>query len=297
MMYDYRQTTALVTGASSGIGETLARSLARRGVGGLVLVARSADKLTRLAEELQEKHGLPVAVIPADLSDPETPQRLKEETDRRGLTVDLLVNNAGFGSYGPFEALAPAREDDMVSVNVAAVVALTRAYLPDMAARGRGGILNVASTAGFQPVPYMATYGATKAFVLSFTEALWAEMRSRGVRVCCLCPGGTATEFGANVGTDRGRFENFPAGTAEEVAEAGLDGWERNASFVIVGRANYALTFLTRFAPRAAVAGLAAAVFRPGDTPRPGRPKAALGIALGLLAGAVVFRSFRRPSR
>ena len=269
-MHNYGEITALVTGASSGIGEAIARSLALRGASGLVLAARSAERLEALAREIRAAHGTAVAVVPVDLSDPDAPGRLKAETDRRGLTVDLLVNNAGFGSHGPFEARDPRREADMVAVNVAAVVGLTRAYLPGIVAVGRGGVLNVASTAGFQPTPYMTTYGATKAFVLSFTEALWAEMRDqghRGVRVCCLCPGATATEFGANVGAARGKFERVPESTAAAVAEAGLDAWERGAPSVIVGRANAAGAFLTRFAPRVAVARAAAAFLRPEAAP------------------------------
>ena len=224
---------------------------------------------------------------------------MKEETDRRGLRVDLLVNNAGFGSSGPFETLPAQREADMVTVNVAATVALTRAYLPQIVARGRGGVLNVSSTAGFQPTPYMATYGATKAFILLFTEALWAEMRDQGrrdVRVSCLCPGATATEFGANVGRDRGRFESVPSASASEVAETGLEGWERNAPVVIVGRANAAGAFLTRFAPRAAVARMSATLLRPQGVQTPPPSKAPLGIALGLLAGGLLFQLARRWS-
>ncbi len=292
-MDNYQDITALVTGASSGIGDMLARSLARRGVGGLILVARSVDRLETLAGELREAHGTTVTVIPGDLSRPAAPQELKAETDRRGLHVDLLVNNAGFGSYGPFETLAPEREADMVTVNVAAVVSLTRLYLPGIIAGGRGGVLNVASTAAFQPTPYMTTYGATKAFVLSFTEALWAEMRDRGhtgIRISCLCPGGTATEFGANVGASRGRFESLPAASASDVAEAGLDAWERNAPSFIVGRANAAGAFGTRFAPRAVVARMSASFLRPLDAPKPRRTKAPLVITLGLLGLGLMLR-------
>jgi short-subunit dehydrogenase len=286
MMYSYHEITALVTGASSGIGDAIAQALAQRRVGGLILVARSVDKMERLAEELRERHGTVVNVIAADLSRPSAPQELKAETDRRGLRVDLLVNNAGFGSYGLFTTRPAEQEVDMVMVNVAAVVGLTRLYLPEIVARGRGGVLTVASTAAFQPVPYMATYGATKAFVLSFTEALWAEMRDGGhnnIHVSCLCPGMTATEFGANVGSDRGRMESLPAATAEEVAEAGLTAWERNAPSFIYGAANAAGAFSVRLAPRPMVARMGALLMRPTGTPKPSR--APLGIALCLLVG------------
>ena len=298
-MYDTAGSTALVTGASSGIGAEIARLLAGRGVAALVLVARSEDKLEALARELCAGHGdLRVEIIPADLSQPDAARRIHAETERRGLIVDLLVNNAGFGSHGFFDERDGAREAEMIAVNVHALVALTSEFLPGMVARGRGGILNVASTAAFQPVPYMATYGATKAFVLSFSEALWAENRDRGVRVVCLCPGKTETNFAAESERSGSRFEEWEDSTAEEVARAGLDALERNASFVVVGRSNYIGTLSARIAPRAVMARSTANIFRPESAqknsavaPLRFRKGAA---ALGLLAGAVLLGYAKR---
>ena len=287
-MYDHKNRTALVTGASSGIGAAFARALAARGVATLVLVARSEDRLEVLAGELRGGgHGTRVEVVPADLGDPEAPTRIKAETDGRGLTVDLLVNNAGIGSYGYFDERDAAGEQEIVAVNVAAVVALTRLYLPEMVARGDGAILNVASTAAFQPVPFMTTYAATKAFVLSFSEALWAENRDRGVRVVCLCPGKTGTNFAEHLESDRGRFERLRQSTSEEVVEGGLRALDGNASFVVVGRANYAGVLAARVLPRSVTARTAAALFRPlagRDAATPARMVAGGVAALGAAA-------------
>ena len=170
---EYRGQRALVTGASAGIGAVFARELARRGAD-LVLVARSQGKLAALAEELSDSHGAAVDVVAADLAKPSAATELAESLRARELQIDILVNNAGFGLFAPLDEADPAVLADMVRLNVATLVDLTRLYLPGMLERDRGAIINVGSTAGFQPVPYMAVYGATKAFVLSFTEALWA---------------------------------------------------------------------------------------------------------------------------
>jgi short-subunit dehydrogenase len=302
-MFDYSNSAALVTGASRGIGAAIANELAARGIRHLALVARSKDDLETLATEIFSKHETSVEVITANLSDEDAPAAVKAETDRRGLTVDLLVNNAGFGSHGFFEQLPAEKERDMVAVNVAALVALTRLYLPDMVERGRGGVLNVGSTAGFQPVPYMATYGATKAFVQSFSEALWAENRDRGndVRVVCLCPGGTETNFGAVVGNERGRFESLPPSTPQEVAKAGLDALDRGAPFVVVGAMNYAGTLLPRLFPRATVARISGSLFRPRAAGERGPSRIPRGLligtgtlAAGLVASGVVLNAYWR---
>jgi short-subunit dehydrogenase len=166
--------TALVTGASSGIGEAVARRLAQEGAN-VVLVARSEAKLRALADTLSEDHGINAVVVVADLIKPSTGEAVRRHVDAQGIAIDVLVNNAGFGTYGPFEDIEPGREQDEVAVNVVALVGLTHAFLPPMLQRGHGAILNVASTSAFQPGPYMAVYAATKAFVLSFSEALWAE--------------------------------------------------------------------------------------------------------------------------
>ena len=192
----------------------------------------------------------------------------------------------------------------MIGVNIDSLVALTHFYLPGMQERGWGGVLNVASTAGFVPVPFMATYAATKAFVLSFSEALWSETRERGgdVRVVCLCPGGTATNFGAAVGSERGRFEDAPSSTPESVAVVGLDALDRSASYAVPGLANYLGSLATRLGPRAMVADIAATIFRPADALEPSVVKAATrrrmgGAALLVGVGALAVCVLRTRKR
>lgn len=264
-MKDFTNQTALVTGASSGLGDAFARALAARGAH-LVLVARSAGKLEALAAELSARHGIRATAIPADLARPGAGEELGREVARRGLAVDVLVNDAGFATHGAFETLAPGRDRDEVQVNVAAVVELAHAFLPGMLARGRGALVNVASTAAFQPVPYMAVYGATKAFVLSFSEALWAETRGRGVSVLALCPGKTETAFfevaGASAQEALAGFGPPPERPEVVVARA-LRALARNRSHLISGARNYLLAQSPRFTPRAMVARLTASFFRP----------------------------------
>ncbi len=189
------QSYALITGASSGIGEVFARELARAGRS-LILVARSTDKLESLRAELQSAHpGVEVVVIPLDLSQQNAPAELFAGTESRGLYVDLLMNNAGFGAFEPFAELQLERQLEMLRLNVEALVALTHFFLQPMRARRAGAVINIASTAAFFPGPYFATYAATKAFVLSFSQALFVENRSHGVLVTAVCPGATATNF------------------------------------------------------------------------------------------------------
>jgi short-subunit dehydrogenase len=255
--------TALVTGASSGIGAAIARRLAAAGVN-LVLVARSADKLAALAAELTAT-GVRAEAVAADLSLPGAGATLAA---RLG-PVDILINNAGFGSYGPFERLADADEQRQIAVNIAALVSLTHAFLPGMIARGHGAILNVASTAAFQPAPYMATYAATKAFVLSFSTALWAELRNRGVHVVALCPGATETAFIDGLGDPAVRrtsvfAQPLPvAGVADEAMRA-LAG---TRPIRIVGWKNRLLARSTRLLPLATVAKVGASMLRPPALP------------------------------
>jgi uncharacterized protein len=249
----------LITGASSGIGEAFARVLAARG-DDLVLVARSAGKLEALAAELTARHNVRVDVVPADLSLPDAAGGIVAELAVRGIAIGTLVNNAGFGTYGEFAVLDAARERDEVFVNVVAPVVLTRALLPAMLERGRGAIVNVGSTASFQPVPYMATYGATKAFVLSFSEALAEEVRPHGVRVVALCPGQTETAF--FTGIDEARSPGR-ARTSEQVVATALRALERGRVVAIDGLANYLLANASRFAPRWLVTRIAARMFRP----------------------------------
>lgn len=184
----------VITGASSGIGKAFAERYARDG-NDVVLIARRRDRLDALARDLRERHGVAVDVIPADLSDDAAADRIAMALEAAGTRVDVLVNNAGFGVHADVADSDPAALTRQVQVNCSAVVAMTTRFLPGMLARRSGTIINVGSTASFQPVPHMAVYGASKAFVLSFTEALWEEVRGSGVRVIALCPGATETEF------------------------------------------------------------------------------------------------------
>ena len=184
----------LITGASSGIGEEFAHRYAAQ-KHDLVLVARTESKLQALAEKLRAEHGITVTVIPCDLTAPDAAERLWEETNRAGLEIDVLVNNAGFGTSGDVADENPERLEQEVRLNCLTLTGLTARYLPAMRERKNGTIINIASTAAFQPLPHMAVYGATKAFVLSFTEALWSETRKDGIRVLAVCPGSTDTPF------------------------------------------------------------------------------------------------------
>lgn len=270
-MFDYRGNTALITGASSGIGAAFARALAARGMS-VVLVARSEDKLRALADEIVRDHGVRAEVIAADVSEAGAARDILRETEARGIRVHLLVNNAGFATYGPFETLAPERERAEVLTNVAGVVDMAHAFIPQMVARGGGGVINVASTAAFQPTPYSAVYGASKAFVLSFSDALWAEYRTRGIRVLALCPGATETPFFDVVGTNMG----FGAkDTPEHVVAVGLRAVERGKNYTIAGPnvSNYLLAQVTRFAPRGVVARIAGQMTKPREDRR-GIPQA-----------------------
>ena len=201
----FQHETVLITGASSGIGLEMARLLAAEGAS-LVLVARNGDRLRDLAATLEREHGTRAVILEKDLTDPGAPRAIHDELERAGVCVDLLVNNAGFGARGPFAELPLARQLDMVQVNVAALVGLTGLFLPGMRQRGRGGILNVASTAAFQAGPLMAVYYATKGFVLHFTEALAEELRGSGIVVSCLAPGPTVTGFMEAAGMQKTRL-------------------------------------------------------------------------------------------
>ncbi|MFZ4651218.1 MAG: SDR family NAD(P)-dependent oxidoreductase [Rubrivivax sp.] len=256
--------TALVTGASSGIGEALARQLASRGVH-LVLVARSQDRLQALAQELAARHGVQARALAADLAQPGCGAALQARVQALGESVDILVNNAGFGTYGPFEEIAPAQEQREIALNVAAVVDLTHAFLPAMLARGEGVVLNVASTAAFQPTPYLAVYGATKAFVLSFSEALWAEYRGRGIHVAALCPGAVDTAFIAGLGDPAVRHTSVFASTLspESVARRAVQALLGTSPTHIIGAKNWLMAQSARITPRRIVAAVGAALMRP----------------------------------
>jgi short-subunit dehydrogenase len=251
--------TTLITGASSGIGEVFARKLAARGRN-VLLVARSEDKLITLCNELGRSHSIRAQYVALDLSEPESPARLFEEVEKRSLSVDMLINNAGFGSMGEFAQLDLARELNMIDLNIKSLVELTHLFLQPMLERKQGTIINVASTAAFQPVPFMATYAATKAFVLSFSEALWEENRTHGIQVLALCPGVTDTNF-----FEAARGHKPPARvsqTPEEVVDTALRGLARGKSHVISGWTNFIMTQSERLAPRSLITRVAGRMMR-----------------------------------
>ncbi len=251
---------ALVTGASAGIGEEIARGLARRKVPQL-LVARSADRLSALAAELRALSGVAVEAISLDLASDGAAERLFAATEGAGRPVGLLVNNAGFGFYGPQEEQEPGRTLRMLKLNVETLVELTDRLLGPMRARRGGFVLNVASTAAFLPVPYMAVYAATKAFVLSYSQALHEERRGQGIVVTALCPGTTRTDFHRVAGLAPGASVRFPSLSAATVAEAGLFGLERGKAVVVPNLLDSAWIFTGRLVPRTIPPRIGAAVF------------------------------------
>ncbi|MGS2644137.1 SDR family NAD(P)-dependent oxidoreductase [Streptosporangium sp. LJ11] len=252
--------TALVTGASSGLGMEFARRLAARG-DDLVLVARSVDRLEKLADELRSSYGVRAEVVGQDLAAPDAASRVAEEVAARGMTVDLLVNNAGFGTAGRFAEIPAERDQDQLMVNVVSMAGLTHAFVPGMVERGGGAVVNVGSTAGFQPTPYFATYSGSKAFVLTFSLALWSEFRGRGVKVLALCPGPVQTGFFDALGTDDAKIGAQEL-TPEAVVGAALRALERDRGYVIPGVGNSVSTRLLAKLPRRLVALLGRRVTR-----------------------------------
>ncbi|MFJ3139240.1 SDR family NAD(P)-dependent oxidoreductase [Streptomyces sp. NPDC086843] len=252
--------TALVTGASSGLGREFAARLAARGHD-LVLVARSRDRLEAVAEELTKAHGVTVHVLVHDLARPGAGRAVARELAERSLTVGLLVNNAGFGTAGRFEEIPAERDHDLLMVNVVALVDLTHALLPGMLERGSGAVLNVGSTAGYQPSPYLSVYSASKTFVLNFSLALRQEYRGRGIRVTALCPGPVETRFFEVVGTRNaavaGRFT-----TPEPVVRAGLKALDRDRAYVTPGLGNAVMAHFNARRPRALIAWVGERVCR-----------------------------------
>jgi uncharacterized protein len=263
-VFDYEGKTALVTGASLGLGAEFARALASHGAD-LLLVARSEAKLRSLTDELAARHGGRVEVVTVDLSREGAAEGVSEEARRRGLLVDVLVNNAGFATGGRFEDADLENEHQEVMLNTAAVLDLAHAFVPGMLERGRGAIVNVASTAAFQPAPYMATYGATKAFVLSFSETLWAEYHSRGVRVLALAPGATETAFWDSWAEEQPRGTEAFAGTtsAEQVVAAAFKALEGGKSYAVPGLRKYLIAQLPRLMPRSFMARASEWLLRP----------------------------------
>jgi short-subunit dehydrogenase len=258
-MDNWRGKWALVTGASAGIGVALAEELAAGGTH-LVLTARRKERMDDLAAALSVKHKVKTEVVVADLTEPSAPEKIFAFTKAKGIEIDLLINNAGFGQLGEFPSVDAQRLLDMVQVNCGAVVHLTRLYLPEMVARRRGDVLILASTASFQAVPYISTYAATKAFDLLFAEGLAEEMKPHGIRVCALCPGSTESEFHVVAGQEK--FKKH-AQTAEKVARTGLKALAAGKSYVISGLGNYLGAHGERLVPRRFVTRVAAGMFKP----------------------------------
>jgi short-subunit dehydrogenase len=248
--------TALITGASFGIGAEFARIFAREGYN-LVLVARTADKLRQVASELEKAHGTRSLILAADLTDPGAPAYVIDQTTRADIQVDVLVNNAGFGQYGFFAQNDLEECLRQIQLNVTTLTHLTRLYLPAMIERESGGVLNVASTAAFQPGPLMAVYFATKSYVLFFSEAIANELHGTGVSVTCLCPGATATEFHKRANATGMRLLKFGTMNAQTVAEDGYRAFVAGRPVVISGFKNWLLAQSVRFSPRRLVTVIA----------------------------------------
>jgi short-subunit dehydrogenase len=261
MNHPWRNQWALITGASSGIGSACAQKLAEGGAH-LALTARREDRLEKLAAELRERRRIEARTVAADLENPEGPRRIRSFTDKNGLMIEVLVNNAGFGAHGEQYASPVDRQLAMVQVNCAAVVHLTQLYLPAMVARRRGAILILSSTAAFQPMPYINTYAATKACDLLFAAGLAEEVERFGVKVCALCPGPTRSEFSQVAGVPRHAAAR--AQTAEEVARVGLRALAEGKRSALTSFANKAQVELQRLAPRRFVVKMAK-IYRPKE--------------------------------
>jgi len=260
MQMEWKGKWALITGASAGIGVEFATQLAAEGTH-LALTARRRDRLEALSEKLKGAHKIQTEIIVADLAQPDAPEKVYGITKQKGLPIELLINNAGFGQYGELTQVETQRLLNMVQVNCSAVVHLTRLFLPDMIARRSGYVLIVASTASFQAVPYISTYATTKAFDLLFAEGLAEEMKPHGIHVCALCPGSTESEFHAIAGQEQ--FTSKNQETAEKVARTGLQALAAGKSYVISGLGNYLGAHSQRIVPRRMVTQIAANMFRP----------------------------------
>ncbi|MFP4298238.1 MAG: SDR family NAD(P)-dependent oxidoreductase [Spirulinaceae cyanobacterium] len=259
-------STALITGASSGIGEAFAQQLAAEKQD-LVLVARSQGKLEQLAQDLQSRHEVQVTVISQDLTQSDGPTRIWEKIQEQGKTIDFLINNAGFGDYGRFVDNSRENQLNMIQVNILALVDLTTLFLPPMLERGKGQIINVSSIAAFQPLPYLAVYSATKAFVLHFSEALWGEYRDRGIEVLAVCPGPTKTNFFEIAGFNP--FKNAEeagkdAVSPEYVVREALSALKRGEITIVPGGvSNQVVANVHRFLPRQTIIQAVEKQFRP----------------------------------
>jgi len=262
----YAERWALVTGASSGIGKEFAHRLAALGMH-LVLTARREDEMKTLADELDTRHGTRCEIIPLDLSVPGHPAKLIEEIEQRGIEIELLVNNAGFGIVGTFQDTDQEQVFDLVQLNIAALTELAYRLAGPMVERGHGGIINISSVAAFQPVAYMSAYAASKAYVLHFSEALWAEFKDYGVTVLAVCPGPTETEFFEVAGVP-GWLKGQSSHTTEDVVKLALRSLEKKKHYVVVGWKNYILSLLCRLAPRKMVVNESRKYFRPTSKPK-----------------------------
>ncbi|MBE1573457.1 SDR family NAD(P)-dependent oxidoreductase [Amycolatopsis roodepoortensis] len=264
MTIDYRAQTVLLTGASSGIGAAFAKALAARGAN-LVLVARRADRLTSLADELRSTADVRIDVIPSDLARPGVAGELRQAVTERGIRITGLINNAGFGSFAPFIELDPGHLSAEIAVDALAPMQLTAAFLPGMVDAGHGFVINLASVSAYLPSPRMAVYGATKAFALSFTESLWTELRGTGVTVFAVCPGATATDFTTGMGPDAAVLTAGKVRKPDDVVTTALkhlDG--RNPGPIVIdGRANQLGVLASRFLSRRRNALTMARVFDP----------------------------------
>jgi short-subunit dehydrogenase len=255
--------TALITGASTGIGLDFARLMAPDF--DLIITARNQPRLEQIAHELQSKHGNRVHVIPADLAQREAPQAIFDEVARRGLRVDALINNAGFGAYGEFKDIPWPTEADMIQVNITSLTQLTKLFVPQMLERKLGRIMNVASTAGFQAGPLMAVYYATKAYVISFSEAIANELKGTGVTATCLAPGATATEFAARADMEKSRLFKMGRMKSIDVARTGYKAMMSGKTLAIPGVRNWVMAEAVRFGPRKLVTAIARTVQEPAD--------------------------------
>lgn len=248
-MKSIKNKTALITGASSGIGEAFAYELAKQGTN-LILTARSEDKLDFLASKISKEYNVKVNVFAGDLLQKDTPYKLYNQIKEAGLSIDILINNAGFGKWTNFLDESIQQYEDMIEININALVKLCHLVLPDMLQKGDGGIVNVASTGALQPCPYVAAYCASKSFVLNFSEALYGEYHKKGITITALCPGNTTTGFQS---VAKANTKGMTADSPEEVAKQGIKALLKNKNFKIVGTMNYVQSFLPRFLTRKAM--------------------------------------------
>ncbi|MGQ9806281.1 MAG: SDR family NAD(P)-dependent oxidoreductase [Chlorobiales bacterium] len=252
--------TTLITGASTGIGASFAEEYAKQ-KHNLVLVARSEEKLQALAKRLSEAHAIAAHIFVQDLSKPDSAEKVFEFCNEKNLQIDLLINNAGFGMLGEFLSHEISRLEEMMTLNMLTLVKLSRLFAAKFAERKAGGIINVASTAAFQSVPNMAVYAATKAFVLSFSEAIAFELKEKGIRVMALCPGGTDTPFFDNANYERSKLM-IPLEKPEDVVKTCIEGYQRGETVVVSGAMNKLMVNSSRFVPRGLVTAIAGSIFK-----------------------------------